>query len=51
MHVELQAVGASGKPAIEALDCVFRPDLAAAAVRENERTRHVEQRVHGRILG
>ena len=51
MDVELETVGTRRKPAIERSNSVFRSNLAAAAVRKNERARRVAKRLHGRILG
>ena len=50
VHVELQAVGAGRKAAIEGRDRVFGADLAAAAVGEHERPRRAKRRMHGAIL-
>lgn len=38
-HIELEAVGAGGEPAVEPFNRVFRADLAAAPVSKNERPR------------
>ena len=51
MHIELQAVGAGGEAAVERGDRIFRADLAAATMREDERGRRFERTMHGGILG
>ena len=50
MYVELEAVGAGGKAAIERGNRVFRPDLAAAPMSDDQGARRSERRVHRAIL-
>ena len=50
MDVELETVGSRRQSAIERNDGVFRAQLAATAMREDQGTRRPERRIHGAIL-
>ena len=50
VHVELEAVGASSKSAIEGNQRIFRSELASAAMGEDKRAVRRERRMHEESL-